>query len=46
MAAGDDLDHDPAVLNALNRAIAGVDPELLADCLRDRDLTSISYPAH
>ena len=38
MAGWDDLDDDPPVLDSLHGLIAGVDGELLADRLLDRDL--------
>ena len=43
MPAGHDLDHDPPVLDTLHRLVAGVDAELLADRLLDRDLAALSY---
>jgi hypothetical protein len=38
-----DLDDDPAILDPLDRLIAGIDAELLADPLLDRDLTAFTY---
>ena len=43
MPPGHDLDHDPAVFDALHGLIARVDAELLPDRLLDRDLTALSY---
>src|SRR6266496_4131862 len=38
-----DLDHDPAVLDALDRLVTRVDRELFTNRLGDRDLATISY---
>ena len=46
MPPGHDLDHDPAVLDALDRFVAGVDPQLLADLFLDRDLSALTYSAY
>ncbi len=43
MAARDDLDHDAPVFDPLDGLVAGVNRQLLADRLFDRDLATISY---
>jgi hypothetical protein len=43
MPPGNHFDDDAAVLHALDGLVSGVDRELLADGLLDRDLTALSY---
>ena len=43
MGGGDELDHDPTALDPLDRLVTGVDTEILADLLLDRDLAPFSY---
>jgi hypothetical protein len=43
MAPRHNLDHDPAILHALDGLVAGVDHELLANGLLDRDLAPFTY---
>ena len=45
MPARDDVDHDPAILDALDGLVPGVDRQLFTDRLLDRDLTALSYSA-
>src|SRR5690606_19939412 len=45
MPTGHDLDHDPPVLDPLHRLVTGVDTQLLADGLLNRDLSPLSYSA-
>jgi hypothetical protein len=45
MAARDDFDDDAAILDPLDRFIAGVDREFFADRFLERDLSSVTYSA-
>ncbi len=44
VACRDDLHDDPPVVDSLDHLVAGVDPQLLADRLRDRDLAALANP--
>jgi DNA-binding MarR family transcriptional regulator len=44
VACQDDLHDDPPVVDSLDHLVAGADPQLLADRLRDRDLAALANP--